>query len=94
VNSTLHIEHAITDFGTWHAAYGRFAEHRRRGGVQAERVQRPIDDERYVVVDLDFPSREQAQRFLGFLETSVWSARNASPALVGTPRTQILEAAS
>ena len=89
--TTLHIEHAITDLATWQAAFDRFAEQRRRGGVSAERVQQPVDDAHSVVVDLDFPSREQARRFLGFLETTVWASRDSSPALAGAPRTSLLE---
>ena len=91
--TTLHIEHPITDFSTWRGAYDGFAETRRQAGVTAERVAQPVDDERYVVVDLDFPTREQAQRFLGFLESTVWASREASPALAGTPRTRLLEPA-
>ena len=56
-----------------------------------ERVQHPVGDDRYVVVDLDFSTHEQAQRFLHFLETTVWASRDTSPALAGTPRTRILE---
>jgi hypothetical protein len=89
--TTLHIEHPITDFATWRGAYDRFAERRLQAGVTAERIARPVDDERYVVVDLDFPTREQAQRFLGFLESTVWASRESSPALAGTPRTRLLE---
>ena len=89
--TTLHIEHPITDLGTWRAAYDRFAGIRAQNGVCGERVQQPVDDDHYVVVDLDFPTREQAQRFLGFLESTVWSSREASPALAGTPRTRLLE---
>jgi hypothetical protein len=88
---TLHIEHPVTDLAVWRAAFDRFAERRRQGGVSAERIQRPVDDDRYVLVDLDFPTREQAERFLGFLETTVWASRDSSPALAGTPRTRILE---
>ena len=91
--TTLHIEHPITNFATWRGAYDRFADHRRQAGVTAERVARPVDDDRYVVVDLDFPSPEQAQRFLSFLESTVWASRESSPALAGTPRTRLLEAA-
>ena len=32
-----------------------------------------------------------AERFLGFLETTVWASRETSPGLAGTPRTRILE---
>jgi hypothetical protein len=91
--TTLHIEHPITDFTIWRAAYGRFADRRRQAGVTAERVMQPVDDARYVVVDLEFPSRERAQRFLDFLESAVWASRDASPALAGTPRTRLLEPA-
>lgn len=90
---TLHIEHAITDFPTWRAAFDRFTERRRAGGVCGERVQQPVDDDHYVVVDLEFPTRKQAQRFLAFLETTVWASQDASPALAGAPRTRILEPA-
>jgi hypothetical protein len=89
--TTLHIEHPVTDFRTWHAAFDRFAANRQQAGVRTERVARPVDDEHYVVVDLDFEGREQAQQFLGFLRSTVWASRDASPALVGTPQTRILE---
>jgi hypothetical protein len=89
--TTLHIEHEITDLGTWRGAYDRFADRRRQAGVRAERVAQPVDDDHYVLIDLDFPTREQAQGFLQFLETTVWSSREASPALVGPPRTRLLE---
>ena len=55
--TTLHIEHPITDLATWRAAFDRFADRRRQGGVSAERVQQPVDDDHYVVVDLDFATR-------------------------------------
>jgi hypothetical protein len=90
--STLHIEHPITDLAVWRAAFDRFADRRRQGGVSAERVQQPVDDDHYVVIDLDFATREQAQRFLGFLESTVWASPDSSPALAGAPQTRILEA--
>jgi hypothetical protein len=89
--STLHIEHPVTDLAVWRAAFDRFADRRRQGGVSGERILQPVDDDHYVVIDLDFPTREQARRFLGFLESTVWASRDSSPALAGTPRTRILE---
>jgi hypothetical protein len=89
--TTLHIEHAITDFATWKAAFDRFASRRAEAGVLAERIQQPVDDPRFVVIDLDFPSAEAASRFLQFLRTQVWSSPAASPALSGSPVTRILE---
>ena len=89
--STLRIEHPVTDLDVWRAAFGRFADRRRQGGVSAERVQQPVDDDHYVLIDLDFPTREQAERFRGFLESTVWASRDSSPALAGAPQTRILE---
>ena len=89
--NTLHIEHPIADFATWSAAFDRFADIRARSGVLGQRVQRPVDDERYVVIDLDFATADEARRFLGFLETTVWASRDSSPALAGRPLTRILE---
>lgn len=88
---TLHIEHAITDFGEWGAAFAGFDEARSRAGVRDARVHQPVDDPRFVVVDLDFDSREEATAFLHFLETVIWQNPASSPALVGAPRAIILE---
>jgi hypothetical protein len=87
---TLHIEHAIVDFDLWRAAFDRFAEVRTRHGVRAHRISRPIDDRAYVVIDLDFDTGEEAQRFLAFLRQAVWSSPDSAPALVGTPEARIL----
>ncbi len=89
--TTLHIEHAITDFATWKAAFDGFAASRSEAGVRGHVVRRPIDDPAYVVLDLDFDDVPTAQRFLGFLQTRIWATRETSPALVGSPRTSILE---
>ena len=91
MTAVLHIEHPISAFEDWKAAFDRFAPLRRTSGVAHERIHRPLDDDRYVVVELEFATAEQARRFLGVLETEVWSSRDRSPALAGTPRTRILE---
>ena len=90
---TLHIEHPITDYGTWREAFDRFAEARRQAGVVGHRVARPIDDPCYIAVSLDFESTDQAVSFRQFLESQVWSSSATSPGLAGRPRVTILEAA-
>lgn len=89
--TTLHIEHAITDIATWGAAFAHFDAARDRAGVRGHRVQQPVDDPHWVVIDLDFDSMEAARGFLAFLRSSVWASPDSSPALVGAPRTSILE---
>lgn len=91
--TTLHIEHGITDYATWKAAFDRFADRRTAAGVTAHRIHTPVDNPRYVVLQLDFPSVAQARDFLGFLEQTVWSVPANSPGLAGSPTARILVAA-
>jgi hypothetical protein len=91
--ATLHIEHSISGFEGWKAAFDRFADQRRTAGVTSERIYQPHSDPSYIVVQLDFPSVEQAKAFLGFLETRVWTNPVNAPALAGTPRARVLVAA-
>lgn len=90
---TLRIEHPITDFDVWRAAFDRFADARAAAGVGAHRIDRPVDDPAYVIVDLEFAGVEQAEAFRGFLQARVWSSTETAPALAGAPRTRILEPA-
>jgi hypothetical protein len=90
---TLHIEHPISDLDTWLGAFNGFADARRDAGVTAQRVHQPVDDDHYIVVQLDFDSIDAAQRFKGFLETVVWQSRDLSPGLAGTPRARVLREA-
>ncbi|HWM17278.1 MAG TPA: hypothetical protein VNP97_11900 [Microbacterium sp.] len=87
---TLHIAHPITDFDTWNTAFAGFASMRRQAGVRAHTVRRPVDDARYVSIDLDFDTLAGAEQFLRLLRTRVWASTDASPALAGEPITRIL----
>jgi hypothetical protein len=89
---TLHIEHPITDLATWTGAFNGLAGARLKAGVRREQVRRPFDRTNYVVIDLDFDSIDEAQKFLRFLQTQIWKKPDNSPALAGTPETMILEA--
>ena len=87
---TLHIEHPITDFDVWRAAFARFAPLRLAAGVRAHAVRRPVDDPRYVSVDLEFDTAAGAEAFLQTLRSRVWASPADSPALAGDPITRIL----
>jgi hypothetical protein len=91
--TTLHIEHPITDYDVWRAAFDGFEQLRAAGGVADQRVWRPIDDDRYVIIQLDFHRPERAAAFLDVLRTQVWANRDRSPALLGEPRAIILASA-
>ncbi|MFN8422716.1 MAG: hypothetical protein U0470_04725 [Anaerolineae bacterium] len=88
---TLHIEHSITSFVDWKAAFDRFADMRAQAGVRSHVIRQPVDDPRYVVIDLDFDSTAAAQAFLDVLRERVWPSQENAPALEGAPTTRILE---
>ncbi len=88
--ATLHIEHSITDLKTWLGAFTQFEGHRKKAGVLAQRIHQPVDDDKYIYVSLDFDSVEQAEAFKSFLENTVWTSAEASPALEGTPTARVL----
>jgi hypothetical protein len=91
---TLSIEHPITEFSTWKAAFDRFAGARTQAGVLADRIRRPVGESRYLVIELDFATREKAEGFRNFLTNVIWANPDSSPALAGTPKTRILEPAA
>jgi len=95
--STLRIEHPIGDFETWKAAFERDPVGRKKSGVHRYRVFRPVDDPKYVMIDLDFEGPEQAHAFVEAMQ-KVWSRVDLSPGLLREPgaaktipRTRIVE---
>lgn len=89
--TTLRIEHPISDLALWREAFDRFADARARAGVRGHRIHQPVEDDHYVLVDLEFDDPESAGRFLAFLQTNVWSTPENAPALTGAPLTKVLE---
>lgn len=89
--ATLHIEHAITSLDTWVGAFNSFADARANAGVIHQRVQQPVADHGYIVVDLDFADVAAANAFKDFLETVVWQSTDLSPGLAGTPTARVQE---
>ncbi len=88
--TTLRVEHPIHDLKTWLTAFGRFADAREKAGVLSYRIHQPVADDKYIFIDLDFDTVEQAERFKTFLEVNVWSSPTASPGLAGTPKARVL----
>lgn len=87
---TVHIEHPISDFETWKGAFDRAASLRAEARVRAYEIHRPVDDPAYVIIRLDFDDAMDADAFLVKLR-QLWTNREATPALRGTPSIRILE---
>ena len=89
--TTLRIEHAIHDYDLWKTAFDGFADVRVKAGVRAFTIYRPVDNPKYLVLDLEFDTTERAGAFARFLEQNIWSSPTSSPGLAGVPHTQILD---
>ncbi len=88
---TLRIEHQIHDFGMWKGAFDRLPAIRERAGVRRHRIFLPVDDPKYIMIDLDFDSADAAEAFLAVLHRDVWASAQAAPALASKPQTRIVE---
>ena len=62
--SVLVIQHPVKDFQAWKKAFDSDPAGRARNGVIRHAIYRPHSDPNYVIVSLEFTSREQAQKFL------------------------------
>jgi hypothetical protein len=89
--TTLRIEHAIHDYDVWKSAFDSFADARFRAGVRAFAIRRPVDDQNYLLLDLEFDTADEARAFAMFLEQKVWASPETAPALAGVARTRILD---
>jgi hypothetical protein len=89
--TTLRIEHAIHDYDLWQKAFDGFEQARAEAGVRGFAIRQPVNDPKYVLLDLEFDTQGQAESFARFLHDRVWSSPASSPALAGRPQTSILE---
>ena len=60
----LVIQHPVADFQDWKKAFDSDPVARAKNGVTRHVIYRSADDPDYVVVNLEFSSRDQAQQFL------------------------------
>jgi hypothetical protein len=87
----LRIEHAISDFQLWKTAFDSFAEARANAGVRTFTIRQPVDDYKYLMLDLEFDTADRAEAFAEFQQRHVWSSPTSSPGLAGIPRTRLLD---
>lgn len=72
MTTVLRIEHPVPDFDAWKAAFDADPVGRARSGVRDFRVLRPVDDDHYVMVDLEFDTPAEAEAMLVSLR-ALWS---------------------
>jgi hypothetical protein len=86
--TTLRIEHPVPNFEAWKAAFDSDPMRREASGVRRYEVRRPIDDPKFVTVDLEFDSLGEAEAFRTALQ-GLW--RRVEGTVMQNPRAQILE---
>jgi hypothetical protein len=88
----LRIEHPIYDFDAWKASFDRYESLRVQSGVRRYVILQPVDDPKYVVVDLEFDSPAQAETLLAAVR-GVWGQVEGQvfPA-EASPKARIVEA--
>ncbi len=67
----LRIEHPIFDFDAWKQAFDSDPVGREKSGVRRYQVLRPVDDPKYVMIDLEFDTVNQAEALLAAMRV-VW----------------------
>ena len=68
----VRIEHAVPSFERWKQAFDGDPADRKGSGVRRYRILRRHDDPNFVMIDLEFDHREQAEAFVRAMER-VWS---------------------
>ena len=68
----LRIEHAVPDFEGWKRAFDSDPVGRERSGVRRYQILRSMDDPNYVMIDLEFGSKAEAEALLAAMR-QVWS---------------------
>ena len=72
----------------WKKAFDGDPVGRERSGVQRYRILRPLDDPRYVMIDLDFSTAAQAEALLGAMRV-VWGQVQGK--IIFNPESRIVE---
>ncbi len=84
----LRIEHPITDFDGWKKAFDSDPVGREKSGVLRYRIFRPVDDQKYIIIDLEFDTARQAEALLAAMR-KVWGRIQGT--IMSDPRARIVE---
>jgi len=84
----LRIEHPVPEFDAWKEAFDSDPVRREQSGVRSYRILRPIDDRKYVMIDLEFDGSSEAEAFLAALR-ELWA--RVEGRIMESPRARIVE---
>lgn len=84
----LRIEHPVPDFAAWKQAFDSDPAGRERSGVRRYAILRAVDDPNYVLIDLEFETRGEAEALLAAMR-EVW--RRVEGQVMWSPQARIIE---
>jgi hypothetical protein len=85
----LRIEHPVPDYGNWKMAFDSDPVGRVKPGVRRYRILRPVDDQKFAMIDLEFDTVSQAEDLLAAMRT-VWGRVEGK--IMMDPKAKIVEA--
>jgi hypothetical protein len=84
----LRIEHPVHDFDGWKTAFDNDPVGRKQSGVRRYQILRSIDDPNYVMIDLEFDTKSEAEALLAAMRT-VWG--RVAGSVMSNPQARIVE---
>lgn len=84
----LRIEHPVPDFDGWKRAFDSDPVGRERMGVRRYQILRSLDDPNYVMIDLEFATKGEAEALLAAMR-EVW--RRVEGSVMSNPQARIVE---
>jgi hypothetical protein len=67
----LRIEHPVPDYARWKQAFESDPANRRQSGVRRYQILRSLDNPHYVMIDLEFDSKAEAEALLAKMRV-IW----------------------
>lgn len=86
----LRIEHPVADYNGWKNAFDSDPAGRERSGVRRYQILRSVDDPKYVMIDLEFDTRAEAEALLASMR-QVWQRIQGQ--VIFNPQARIVEIA-
>jgi len=84
----LRIEHLVPDFATWKQAFDSDPVGRQRSGVRRFQILRSLDDPNFVMIDLEFGTKAEAEALLAAMR-EVWGRVQGT--VMWNPQARIVE---
>jgi ribosomal protein L35AE/L33A len=84
----LRIEHPVPDYAGWKQAFDSDPASRRQSGVRRYQILRSLDDPNYLMIDLEFDSKTEAEALLAKMRV-IWERVQGT--VMSNPQVRIVE---